>query len=200
MRDGSLGRRISRLTSNLQIISALTELQMEENQTMVPIAALARIGQHTRNLAAVHDLLTQEAKVDGPTDTLSTKAALDKLIPLLQATTGGRRLRYTVDDFRMPVREGASLALLISEIVSNAVKHGRADIEVTLTHQDDIARLEVYDHGPGFPPGFDWQTAANTGMALIDSTGRYDLQGTVSYENRHEGGARVVVIFPAPLI
>ena len=187
-----------RVKNNLQIISVLTELQMEDDQTMVPVTALARIGQHTRNLAAVHDLLTQEAKVDGHTDTLSTKAALDKLIPLLQATRGARRIQYNVDDFRIPVREGASLALLISEIVSNAVKHGRANIVLTLTRQEDMALLEVCDDGPGFPPGFDWRVEANTGLGLIDSTGRYDLRGTISYENRHEGGARVVVIFPVP--
>jgi PAS domain S-box-containing protein len=185
-----------RVKNNLQVISALAELQMEENQSMVPAAALARIGQHTRNLAAVHDLLTQEAKADAHADSISTRAALDKLIPLLQSTTGGRRIAYTVDDFRMSVQEGASLALLISELASNAVKHGRTDIKLTLTREGDRARLEVCDDGPGFPPGFDWRTAANTGLALIDSAGRYDLKGVISYENQDQGGARVVVTFP----
>ena len=55
----------------------------------------------------------------------------------------------------------------------------------------------VADRGPGFPPGFDWQTAAHTGLELIEGAGRYDLQGTISYENRPEDGARVVVTFPS---
>ena len=90
------------------------------------------------------------------------------------------------------------MALLISELVSNAVKHGRADIELTLAVEGDRARLEVCDDGPGFPPGFNWSTSANTGLGLIDSTGRYDLRGAIFYENRDQGGARVVVTFPVP--
>jgi PAS domain S-box-containing protein len=196
----SLQETHHRVKNNLQVISALADIQMEHDQAMVPVAALARIGQHTRSLAAVHDLLTQEAKADGSTDSISTQATLDKLIPLLQATTGGRRITYMVEDFRLPVREGASLALLISELISNAVKHGRLDIELTLTRRGDSALLEVYDDGPGFPPDFDWREAANTGMELIDSTGRHDLHGTISYQNRPEGGAHVVVTFPVPSV
>jgi PAS domain S-box-containing protein len=187
-----------RVKNNLQIISALVELQVEENETMVPVSAMTRIGQHARSLAALHDLLTYEAKTNAETDSITTKAALDKLITLLRATTGGRPIRYQVDDFSLPVREGASLALLVSELVSNAVKHGRCDIDVTLTVGGDAARLEVCDDGPGFAPDFDWRTEANTGLGLIDSTGRHDLRGTISYENRSEGGARVVVTFPLP--
>jgi two-component sensor histidine kinase len=159
---------------------------------------MKRIGQHTRALATIHDLLTEEAKTHAHTDSISTKVALGKLIPLLQATTGGRSIRYDLEDFRLPVREGASLALLVSELVSNAVKHGHHEIELILRVNGDTARLEVCDDGPGFPPGFEWRKAANTGLELIDSTGRYDLRGTISYENRLEGGARVVVTFPIP--
>jgi PAS domain S-box-containing protein len=187
-----------RVKNNLQVISALAELQMETGDTMVPAAALQRIGQHTRSLAALHDLLTQEAKGNVEADSISTCAALDKLIPLLQSMAGDRCIRYQAEDFRLPVREGASLALLVSELISNAVKHGRADIELTLTVNGGMARLEVCDDGPGFPPDFDWHKAANTGLGLIDSTGRHDLQGSISYENRPAGGARVVVTFPLP--
>lgn len=188
-----------RVKNNLQIISALADLQIEENQETIPASAIQRIGQHTRSLAAVHDLLTQEAKADAHMDSLSTRATLEALIPLLQATLGGRRIQYVTDDFRLPVREGASLALLISELISNAVKHGRGDIGVTLRVQNKMAHLEVCDDGPGFPPDFKWQKAANTGLDLIDSSGRYDLRGTISYENRPHGGARVRVIFPIPM-
>ena len=188
-----------RVKNNLQIISALVDLQVAEAPSTVPITALTRIGQHARSLATLHDLLTQEAKTNAETDSVTTRAALDKLVPLLQATTGGRRIRYKAEDFRLPVREGASLALLVSELVSNAVKHGHDDIEVMLSVQGETARLEVCDDGPGFPPDFDWRKAANTGLGLIDSTGRHDLRGSISYENRAEGGARVVVTFPIPL-
>jgi PAS domain S-box-containing protein len=187
-----------RVKNNLQVISALVELQVEAGEAMVPAGALRRIGQHTQSLAALHDLLTQEAKTNVEAESISTKAALAKLIPLLQSTAGERRIRYRTDDFRLPVREGASLALLVSELVSNAVKHGHAEIELTLTVNGGTACLEVCDDGPGFPPDFEWSEAANTGLWLIDSTGRHDLRGNISYDNSLAGGARVVVTFPVP--
>ncbi len=185
-----------RVKNNLQVISALAELQTEDGEDTIPASAMQRIGQHTRTLAAIHDLLTNQAKADAHTHLISTKEAMDKLVPLLQATTGGRRIRYQVEDVRLPIRAGASLALLISETVSNAVKHGSGDIEIYLSVQEDNVRLEVCDDGPGFPPDFDWQTQANTGLSLIDSAARYDLRGRVTYKNRIEGGARVVVTIP----
>lgn len=187
-----------RVKNNLQIISALVELQVKETQTTVPVTALTRIGRHTRSLAAIHDLLTEESKTDAHVDFITTKAALNKLLPLLQATTGGRPIRSKVEDFRLPVREGASLALLVTELVSNAVKYSRNEIEVALTVRSESARLEVCDDGPGFPPDFDWRKAASTGLGLIDSTGRYDLRGIISYKNRNGGGAHVTVEFPVP--
>ena len=97
---------------------------------MVPVAALKRMSQHTRSLAAIHDILTQQIKDDAHTDTISAKAILDKLVPLLQNTAGERRFDYEADDFTLPVREGASFTLLVSEIVGNALKHGAGDITV----------------------------------------------------------------------
>lgn len=187
-----------RVKNNLQIISALVELQVEEAQATVPVAAMVRISHHTRSLAAIHELLTTEAMADAETDVIATRAALDRLVPLLEATTGGRPIHYQVEDFRLPVRESASLALLVSELVSNAIKHGRSVVELSLTVCQNRARLEVCDDGPGFPTDFEWRKAANTGLGLIDSTGRHDLSGTITFENRLEGGARVVVTFPVP--
>ena len=50
-----------------------------------------------------------------------------------------------------------------------------------------------------FRSGFDPILAANTGLELVDSISRHDLQGTILYENRPQGGASVKVIFPVML-
>lgn len=200
----SLNRRLQRsiqethhrVKNNLQMISALVEVQAAGDAETVPAAAMQRIGQHTLSLAAIHDLLTQQVKADPHADTISTRAVMDRLIPLLQATIGTRQIQYRVEEIYLPVQAGTSLTLLTAEIISNAVKHGRGNIEVALTAENDSACLEVCDDGLGFPRGFVWNEAANTGMSLIDMAGRHELRGSVSYANRPEGGARVVVKFP----
>ena len=186
-----------RVKNNLQIISALVELQMQEGAEQVPASALARVGQHARALALLHDLLTWEAKGEAEMDTISAREALDRMIPLIQATSGGRRIRYSAaQEVQIPVKVGASLALLINELVSNAIKHGQGDIELQLTLDNGAACLEVSDDGPGFPEGFTSEQAANTGLELVESIGRWDLGGETSYQTRPEGGARVCITFP----
>ena len=188
-----------RVKNNLQVISALVELQMMDGTEMVPATALARVGQHTRALALLHDLLTSEAKGDAEMDTVSSLAAINKLVPIIQATLVNRNIHYSeVEDIALPVKIGASLALLLNELVSNAIKHGKGDLDVALKMEGNTVSLEVCDDGPGFPPEFNSTTAANTGLELVESIGRWDMGGQVDYETRPEGGARVRVAFPLP--
>ena len=51
-----------RIKNNLQVISALTEMQvMQSDDGAVSVEEVQRIGQHARTLAGIHDLLTAQA-------------------------------------------------------------------------------------------------------------------------------------------
>jgi len=96
----------------------------------------------------------------------------------------------------LPMNQSTALSLLVSELVSNAFKHGAGDLTVTLAHSERGGRLTVSDRGKGFPADFDARESANTGLELIMSMARHDLRGDVQFTNRAEGGACVVVTFP----
>lgn len=50
-------------------------------------------------------------------------------------------------------RTSGDLMLLVSELVTNAVRHARSDrFEVRLDVRSDTLRLEVHDEGEGFEP------------------------------------------------
>ena len=70
--DGRISSPHSAVKNNLQLISALVDLQVESESETVPTSALVRIGQHARSLAAIHDLLTNESKSSRRADTIST--------------------------------------------------------------------------------------------------------------------------------
>jgi two-component sensor histidine kinase len=118
---------------------------------------------------------------------------------MLQQVVGKRRIEWSVDDVDLPVKQGMSLAVLINELVNNAVKHGGQQIRLRLGVQEQMVTLEVTDDGPGFAEEFHPESAANFGLELVETVGRLDLGGTTAYENRPEGGARVRVTFPVPL-
>jgi two-component sensor histidine kinase len=187
-----------RVKNNLQIISALLDMQEMQYETMVPASEIARLRHHVKALANIHELLTQQAKTDAEVYDLSTSVTMDHLIPLLQAMVGARRIRFAIQDLRMPVRQTTTFAVLVNELVSNAIKHGAGEICVSFSTHNGKARLEVLDEGRGFPSDFDPNISAGTGLELIQSLARWDLQGDVRFENRPEGGARAIIEFPIP--
>jgi sigma-B regulation protein RsbU (phosphoserine phosphatase) len=76
----------------------------------------------------------------------------------------------------LPERTAADLALLVTELVANAVKHASTapgdEILVRLFAVDPI-RVEVVDRGPGFDPGLPVEPvegrAEGWGLHLLDS-------------------------------
>jgi two-component sensor histidine kinase len=185
-----------RIKNNLQVIAAMIDMRVMEGDRLVPSSELQRLGSYVYTMAAVHDILTHETKESAADTRVNAKVILDKLLPLMQNTTCGRKLLYTTEDATVTHKQGTSIALLVNEMISNAVKHGHGDIVVNLRARDGQAILEVLDDGTGFPPGFDPEQASNTGLDLILSLSRWDLAGSVEFTNRAEGGARLAVTFP----
>jgi PAS domain S-box-containing protein len=185
-----------RVKNNLQVIAALVDIQGSGAETMIPAEELRRLGQHVRGLAVIHDLLTAQTRDGADVEKVSARTAVSLLLPVLQTVIGERAIHTDVEDVEVPARQASSLTILVNELVSNAVKHGRGRIDVLLRAEGGHARLEVRDEGPGFPEGFDAARSANTGIELIESVGRWDLQGEVEYANLPAGGACVSVRFP----
>ncbi len=187
-----------RVKNNLQTIAAIVDMRLMDEEDTIPVEEIHRLGSQIRTLAAVHDILTHEAKRDGQAHNLSALAVLEKLIPMLQDTAAGRPIKYDVDDIRLPARQGSSLALVVNELVSNALKYGKGKVEVSLKVQGKKAILCVRDHGPGFPAEFSVKKTANTGLELIDGLSRWDLGAATRFENHPKGGANVTVEIPIP--
>lgn len=181
-----------RIKNNLQLMAALIELRRLKCTDCVPIADVLHLEQNIQALGVIHDILTTEAAQDGDAASLSVKSVLERLLPILKATLGGRSLEADLQEIVLPGKQATMLAVIANELISNAVKHGEGEIRLMLTIDQGHVSLEVSDYGPGFNAGF----KPNTGLELIDSITRFDLQGEISYENRPEGGARIVVVFP----
>ncbi len=94
--------------------------------------------------------------------------------------------------------------LLLQPLVENALKHGpakragSATVEISSTRADGRLRLSVSDDGPGVA---DASSAVGNGVGLSNTAERlrtlYGNQGTLSLDNRPEGGLIAVVELPA---
>jgi PAS domain S-box-containing protein len=185
-----------RVKNNLQIISAMIDMQLMDGIETIPAAEFKRLSTHVRTLAAVHDILTQESKDEGSRQIISLTHILEKLLPVHQQTAPYCRIIARIEDVALPGRQGTSLALVVNELISNAIKHGKELVELVVAREDDHVNVTVCDDGPGFSTGFDVRTAANTGLELVDNLVRLDLGGQVLFANQPQGGAQVTLILP----
>ncbi len=185
-----------RVKNNLQLTAAMVDMQAMEENRPPTVEDFKHLSSQIRTLAAVHDLLTSHSAEDGEIGFISARAVLLRLLTMLQQGAQGNTLTYELGDCRLPGRQANSLALLTNELVSNAMKHGKGTVEVHLQITNQNAELRVHDNGAGFPDDFDAETAAHTGLALVESLTQMDLNGMVYYENHLRGGGLVRVIFP----
>ena len=185
-----------RIKNSFQMITSLIEIQLREDRTHIPQSEYQKLKLHVSALSSIHDLLTKEAKGADSFGYLSLKESMANLIPLLQRTIGSRRIHAEVEDALLPLKQGVSLALLVSELVSNAIKHAEGEVQVRFRVSGRTLHLEVRDDGVGFAANFDPLASANTGLELVESFARYDLGGTTSYGNHPGGGGQVVVTIP----
>jgi anti-sigma regulatory factor (Ser/Thr protein kinase) len=84
------------------------------------------------------------------------------------AVADARRVIDELGD-RLCVRDADDLRLLVSELVTNAIRHGGADTApwLELELADDRVLASVHDAGPGFDPPTAPQPSAAGGWGLL---------------------------------
>jgi two-component sensor histidine kinase len=186
-----------RVKNSLQIMSALVDMQVLDNAISVPTTTIRNLNMQVRALAAVHDILTQQSKIDSDCTTISSQRLLEQLLQMLQEIASPRTLNYTIEDIPLLSQHAVALALIVNELVMNGLKHGKGAIEISFRAQCGEAQLEISDSGTGFSEDFDPSEQSGTGITLASNLVSWDLQGTIAFRNRPErSGTRVCVTFP----
>ncbi len=183
-----------RVKNNLQLISAIIDMQSHEYGDTVPIAEYKHLGTQVRALAALHDILAADTKAGSDATMISLPALLEELLSLLQSIASKSRIQFKLADVQVSANKGSSIALIVNELVTNAIKHGSDNVLVTLSDLEGNITLSVRDDGLGFAEGFEAKSFSSAGLELVENLVRLDLRGKVSYTNLPEGGGCVTVL------
>jgi len=118
-----------------------------------------------------------------------------------------RDLRLTYDvperEVTVPSRQATILALLINELVANAIGHGlegrqRGHLSVIAEQPErGTIVLRVADDGQGPPDGFALEEQSGLGLTIARTLVRADLHGTITAERNERGGTTMAITFPA---
>ena len=194
-RDVLLNEVHHRAKNNMQIILSLLNLQEDVCSAPESEKTFTQIRSRITAMALVHEQLCHSDTMS----TISVRPYLGDLISSLRQSyeRPGSRWRFAVscDDLTLGLEQCVPFGLLVTELVSNALKHadGQApELHISVREEADATvRFEVGDNGPGIP---DHNTNGLTGigLTLVDSLVR-QLGGEVERESA--GGTRWSIRF-----
>jgi two-component sensor histidine kinase/putative methionine-R-sulfoxide reductase with GAF domain len=189
-----------RVRNNLQTVAALLSLQLRETASEETSAALREAVSRVQSIAAVHDLLSDERRLAGATIDAIARLVVDQA----SMTFIHPPLRVTFDVEPSPIvvssRQATVLALLINELVANAVEHGfrtrtKGRISIKATVKGQMCVLDVENDGEPLPPNFDIVERQGLGMRIVERLVSSDLDGRFLMAGT-DTGTRVRLSFP----
>ncbi len=201
-KDATIREIHHRVKNNLQTVAALLRLQARRLAVPDAVTALQEAERRVAAIAVVHELLSTSVEPDVPFDDIAdrllvmvTDLAKDPAGPVITTRREGTFGSLDVD-------LATPLALVLAELVQNAVEHGLAGRAGTVlvrprSDKDQLTVL-VDDDGVGLP--WDFHKGASTGLGLqIARMLLADLGGEVDLVAREGGGTRAAVRLPLEL-
>ena len=185
-----------RVKNNLQTVAALLRLQARRMHSPEAKAALEEAMRRVSTIALVHDTLSQALDEAVDFDDL-----VDRSLRLAaEVASGGTVAVRTVREgtFGMVPADGATaLALVLTELVTNAVEHGLAGkpgggtVEVVAERSGGHLRTTVADDGVGVDP--ERGPMSGLGTQIVETLVRNELRGSITWAPRDGGGTQVVL-------
>ncbi len=189
-----------RVKNNLQQIVSLVRLEMRFSKYTTVEDALNDTLSRILAISSVHELLTRD-----DLDSVSIKKVAESILHGTQQSIvpPGKTVRTEVegDDFLLPLNKATSVALVLNELVQNAVEHGfktlqDGRIHIRLQECEKELRLAVTNDGAALPSGFSVRSSDSLGLSIVETLVRGDLHGVFTLENDPNGGITASVVFP----
>ncbi len=187
-----------RVANNLAFVSSLLSLQKRQlDNESAAAKVLDLAGLRVMAMSQIHRILHDQASLDQPlagflkqlTQDVLKSAGADAVIVVAPS-----------DDVQLDLDRLTTLALLVSELVTNCAKHvilknSGDKITLRVARLDGArVRVDVADNGPGLPPTVAVDTRS-------DQLGQAIIQGLIKqldgeYRVSNVGGAVVSITFP----
>jgi two-component sensor histidine kinase/PAS domain-containing protein len=200
-KDATIREIHHRVKNNLQTVAALLRMQARRMTDPAAQAALQESVRRVASIAVVHETLSLALE-----ENVEFDAIADKVLAMCAevATTGapvsvGRTGSFGV----LPAEIATPLAMVLTELVQNAVEHAYPDgrsgvIEVGVERTEAVLQVAVLDDGAGLPEGFDLADSTRLGLQIVRTLVAGELGGALAVEPGPDGGTRAVLSLPLP--
>lgn len=188
-----------RVKNSLQTIASLLRLQIRYGKFDSVEQVLTESINRILAIASVHELLSGENL-----DNVSVKKVADGILSATgrSLVAPDKHIEMSVEgsDVMLTSRKATSVALILNELVQNAVEHGfkaQNDGRIAIEVKEDagMVRLSVINDGEPLATRFDLRHNRSLGLQIVESLVHDDLNGAFTLAD-DRGGVRAIVTFP----
>ena len=191
-KDATIREIHHRVKNNLQTVAALLRLQARRTDSTDARSALEEAMRRVATIATVHEALSQT--ID---EVVDFDEVFGRTLRLAADVASGEAHVKTVRTGtfgRVPATDATALAVVLTELVTNAVEHGLAKVGGTVTIESErsgnMLRVRVMDDGSGMEP----QAAMNgLGTQIVRTLVATELDGSIDWAPLEGGGTEVVL-------
>lgn len=188
-----------RVKNDLQTVASLLRMQSRRLQTPEAKSALGEAVNRILSIAVIHEFLSEQSL-----RVINIRDVAQRIVQQMQAgiLDPSRRISFTLQgpNIYMPARQATSCALVVNELLQNALEHGYdvnaigGAISVTFEDYGDAIGLIVHDDGRELPTEFSLDKTDSLGLKIVQTLVTQDLKGQIQFQSDH--GVSVVVRFP----
>ena len=176
-----------RIKNNLQTVAMLLRLQASDPGSLTAQDVLHISVNRISAIAAVHEILSEESfrlvDVKDMAERIARLVAQNMLRPDRSID-----IRVEGDAMVLPSKPATSLALVINELLANAIEHAfvgqeRGQVIIDLSKRGSHFVVKVSDDGVGLPN----ERPSSLGLEIVETLVRDDLRGKLTFRSSSKG-------------
>jgi two-component sensor histidine kinase len=199
-----------RVKNNLQTIAAVLRIQSRRCESGEARKQLTAAVNRILSMSVIHEYLSQDEHRP-----INIRDVCQRILGQAQQVTvnPGQHIEIAIEgpNIRLPASQATATALVVNELLVNAVEHGLRDrnygeIRIALEDLGDEVRITLLDNGLGLPADFAPDQSRSLGLQIVHTLVTDDLKGELLFEQvtgdgtgateGEHSGTRAIITFP----
>jgi len=196
-KDATIREIHHRVKNNLQTVASLLRIQARRTHNEGAKDALGQAMRRVAAIAVVHDTLSE-----GLSQNVDFDVVFDRVLMLVAEVASGSQQvvkpRLEGSFGILPSEYATPLALVLTELVTNAVEHGlkekdNGEVVISSQRTEETLSVTVRDNGGGLPEG---KVGDGLGTQIVRTLVQGELGGSIDWHTLNGEGTDVTISVP----
>jgi two-component sensor histidine kinase len=170
-----------RVKNNLQTIAAILRIQARRVQGEEARQQLSDAVNRILSVAVIHEFLSEDEH-----QPINIRDLCQRIAYQVQKVAGNPEQEIAIDivgpNIRLPSSQATPVAMVLNEVVLNALEHGLAGhskgrIVIDLSEEGNMVQVVIRNSGSSLPPDFDPRQSQSLGLQIVQTLVQDDLKG-----------------------